>query len=78
MMKNNGRLKISIGIKSQFPSRINERNEIKKHFDELFIYIPNNQININNNSINTKVFLKDFTEIVQEIECPICLQFPLN
>ena len=79
-MKNNGRLKItigSIGIKSQLPSWTNEKNEIKKHFDELFIYIPNNQIN-NNNSIDTKAFLKDFTEIVQEIECPICLQFPLN
>ena len=72
-MKNN-RLKISLGIKSQFPSRNSEIIEIKKNFNNLFIYISNNQIN----KIDTKLFLKDFEEIVQEVECPICLQFPLN
>ena len=70
----NSRLKISLGIKSQFPSRNSEMNEIKKNFNKLFIYKPNNQIN----KIDTKLFLKDFEEIVQEVECPICLQFPLN
>ena len=73
-MKSN-RLRINIGgIKAQFPSRNNEKNEIKKNFDKLFIFKSNNQIN----NIETKLFLKDFAEIVQEIECPICLQFPLN
>ena len=70
----NSRLKITLGIKSQFPSRNSEIIEIKKNFNKLFIYISNNQIN----KIDTKLFLKDFEEIVQEVECPICLQFPLN
>ena len=73
-MKTN-KLKINLGgMIAQFPSRNNEKNEIKKNFDKLFIFQSNNQIN----NIETKLFLKDFTEIVQEVECPICLQFPLN
>ena len=67
-------IKMRIAVKSQFPSRNSEKLEIKKNFDKLFIYKSNNQFN----NIDTKLFLKDFTEIVQEIECPICLQFPLN
>ena len=66
-------IKMRIAVKSQFPSRNSEKLEIKKNFDKLFIYKSNNQFN----NIDTKLFLKDFTEIVQEIECPICLQFPL-
>ena len=57
-----------------FVSRIDEKSEIKKIFDKLFVYNSKEQIN----RINTKLFLKDFDEIVQEVECPICLQFPLE
>ena len=57
-----------------FPSRDNEINEIKKNFDKLFHYSSNNPIN----KIDTKLFIKDFSEIIQEVECPICLQFSLN
>ena len=57
-----------------FPSRDNELNEIKKMFDKLFIYSSNNPIN----KKDTKLFVKEFNEIIQEVECPICLQFSLN
>ena len=55
-------------------SRIDEKEEIKKIFDKLFVFISKAQIN----KINTKLFYKDFDEIVKEVECPICLQYPLE
>ena len=57
-----------------FISRNDENSEIKTVFDKLFAYSSKDQIN----KINTKQFYKDFDEIVQEVECPICLQFPLE
>ena len=57
-----------------FFSRNEERADIKKIFDKLFVFTLDGQIN----KIDAKLFLKDFAEIVQEFECPICLQFPLN
>ena len=57
-----------------FPSRNNENNEIIQVFDKLFVYNSTDPIK----SIDTKLFHKDFREIVEEVECPICLLFPLN
>ena len=57
-----------------FISRNDEKSEIKTVFDKLFVYSSKDQIN----KINTKQFYKDFEEIVQEVECPICLQFPFE
>ena len=57
-----------------FPSRNSENNEIIKVFDKLFVYNSNEPIK----SINTNLFLKDFREIIEEVECPICSLFPLN
>ena len=57
-----------------FISRNDENSEIKTVFDKLFAYSSKDQIN----KINTKQFYKDFDEIIQEVECPICLQFPLE
>ena len=65
---------LNINKELLFSSRNNEKEEIKKNFDKLFVYTLNGQIN----KIDTKYFLRDFSEIVQEVECPICLQFPLN
>ena len=57
-----------------FLSRSEEKTDIKKIFDKLFVFTLDGKIN----KIDTKLFLKDFGEIIQEFECPICLQFPLN
>ena len=57
-----------------FPSRNNENNEIIQIFDKLFVYNSTDPIK----NIDTKLFHKDFREIVEEVECPICLFFPLN
>ena len=65
---------LSINKNFLFSSRNDEKEDIKKNFNKLFQYTLNGQIN----KIDTKYFLRDFAEIVQEVECPICLQFPLN
>ena len=65
---------MKFGQTYSFLSRNDEKSEIKKIFDKLFIYSSKEPIN----KINTKLFYKDFDEIVQEVECPICLQFPLE
>ena len=67
-------IKINLGKEYSFSSRNSEKVEIKKIFDKLFVYTSKEPIN----RINTKLFIKDFEEIVQEFECPICLQFPLE
>ena len=61
-------------MKKFFTSRNDEKEAIKEIFDQLFVFTTKNQIN----KIDTKLFIKDFNEIIQEVECPICLQFPLE
>ena len=65
----------------------NPNDEMNKIFDKLFTYIPDlpdskekndKAINEINEIFDSSVFLDDFSPLVEEVKCPVCLQVSLK